>query len=293
MAETPGLEGRDRDAGLGDRRRAHPQAAAGGPDADQVRRLRHAAAAAVGRGGLPVEHTRATTDPGLRQDQVHSGGCLVVAGDGGDDAPHLLEAGQRQERRRAAVGLHAGEVETVLRLGELGRTVRVDGAAGVHVGVDQRCELRRRRQDRVEVETDLGQPGQVGSEPGDDDDLVDRPDRASVDAGQGQPPVGASERPRRCGTRSPLPPDPTRRRPPRACRGRRAPRAGRCRRRRTRHRCQGDGAARRPRCPPPRRPARPGRPACSAPRHPGPRPRRACRRTGSARPGRRSPGCRR
>ena len=56
---------------------------------------------------------------------------------------------------------------------ELAGAVRRHGAAGVHVRVDQRRERARCLQDGVQVEADLGQPGQVRPEPGQDDHLVD------------------------------------------------------------------------------------------------------------------------
>src|SRR5829696_1945011 len=141
---------------------------------------RGAAAAAVLLAGPAVELAGPTADAGLGKDQLHAGGRLEVARDGGDDAASLLEPGQREERRRAAVRLHSGKVETLLGLGQLGDAVRVDGAARVHVRVDERCELGGGRQHGVEVETDLAQPPEVGAEPGDHDDLVDALDAAAV-----------------------------------------------------------------------------------------------------------------
>ena len=118
-------------------------------------------------------------------------GRLEVAVDGGDDAAGLLEAGQGEERRRPAVGLHPGQVEPHLRLGELGGAVRVDRAARVHVGVDERGQLRRRRQHRVEVEADLARaPCRSGRKPVTTITSSTSSTPRAVDADQGQLAVG-------------------------------------------------------------------------------------------------------
>ncbi len=64
--------------------------------------------------------------------------------------------------------------------------VRVDGAAGVLVRVDQRRELDRRLETLVEPEAQLVQEGQVGAEAGQHDHLVDRVQTAAVLADQDQ-----------------------------------------------------------------------------------------------------------
>jgi hypothetical protein len=73
----------------------------------------------------------------------------------------------------APVALHADHVQAGLGGGEFSGAVRRDGSAGVDIGVDQRGELARRLQDGIQVETDLGQQGQVGPEAGQDNHLVD------------------------------------------------------------------------------------------------------------------------
>jgi hypothetical protein len=59
-------------------------------------------------------------------------------------------------------------------VGEFGGAVRRYRAAGVHVGVDQRCDPERGLQCDVEAEPDLRQPAHVGPEAGQRDDLVER-----------------------------------------------------------------------------------------------------------------------
>ena len=79
--------------------------------------------------------------------------------------------------------------------------MRVDGAAGVLVGVDQRGQLDGGLEALVEAEAQLGEEGQVGAEAGQDDDLVDRVQAAAVLADQDQAAVAvALDRPR-CGSR--------------------------------------------------------------------------------------------
>ncbi|WP_338371859.1 hypothetical protein, partial [Enterococcus faecium] len=62
------------------------------------------------------------------------------------DTSHLLEAGQREEGRRPAVGLRADDEEPLLRLRELSRSRGTHGSAGVDVRVD----LGRDASDRLE-----------------------------------------------------------------------------------------------------------------------------------------------
>src|SRR6188768_509506 len=57
--------------------------------------LRGAAAAAL-LGGPAVELPGPAAHAGLREDQLDAGRGVVVAGDRGDDAPGLLEPGQRE-----------------------------------------------------------------------------------------------------------------------------------------------------------------------------------------------------
>ena len=82
-----------------------------------------------------------------------------------DDRAHLLVAGQHQEGRRAAVGLHAGEVEAGLGLGQLARAVRAHRAAAVQVGIDQRRQRGRafERRDRATAAARAGSRSRGGS----------------------------------------------------------------------------------------------------------------------------------
>ena len=110
----------------------------------------------------------------------------MVPGQVRGDAAYLLIPGQRQERRGAPVGLHPRQEEPVLGVGELGRTVRIDGSARVLVGVDERGQLHRRLEGGVQTQTHLGQQGQVGAEPGQRHHLVHRLRLGAVLAHQDQ-----------------------------------------------------------------------------------------------------------
>src|SRR4029077_18156743 len=104
---------------------------------------------ASGRDGdRVVEGTGPVADAGLRQHQVDTVRSLEVTVEGGDYRPHLLEAGHREEGRRAAVGLHPDQVEVLLGLGELPEAMRLDVAARVVVRVDLLGEEVRRGQRR-------------------------------------------------------------------------------------------------------------------------------------------------
>ncbi len=70
--------------------------------------------------------------------------------------------------------------------------MRVDGAAGVDVRVDERGEGDRSLETFVEAEADLGEEGEVGAEAGEDDDLVDRVEAAAVLGDQDQAAVGVA-----------------------------------------------------------------------------------------------------
>ena len=108
----------------------------------------------------------------LRQHQLDPLGRFLVAGDVGNDRAHLLIAGHHQERRRAAVGLHAGEVEAGLGLRQLARAMRTHRAAAVQIGIDQRRQDGRAFERRVERDAQLAQEGQIRPEAGCDDQLV-------------------------------------------------------------------------------------------------------------------------
>ena len=98
---------------------------------------------------------------------------VQVAGEPGADGSHLLVPGRQEEGRRSPVALHPGDEEVLFRVLELEESVRLDGAAGVHVGVDERREQPRCFHDFVERESHLAEHVQVGPESGRVDDRVD------------------------------------------------------------------------------------------------------------------------
>src|SRR4029453_5915733 len=63
-------------------------------------------------GGTLTENERTAANAGFRQFQFHSLGRALVACDVRHNGAHLLIARHHQEGRRAAVGFHAGDVET-------------------------------------------------------------------------------------------------------------------------------------------------------------------------------------
>lgn len=71
-------------------------------------------------------------------------------------------------------------------------TVRVDGAAGVLVGVDQRRERDRRLEAFVQAEAQFGQEGQVRAQAGQHDHLVHRLQTPPVVPDHDQPVVAVS-----------------------------------------------------------------------------------------------------
>ena len=84
----------------------------------------------------------------------------------------------------------ADQVEAFLGLSELLEAARLNIAAAVVVGVDLVGEEPCGAQGRVEVKTHLGEEGEVGPEPGHDDDLVDVDHPLTVDRGDGEASVG-------------------------------------------------------------------------------------------------------
>ena len=96
-------------------------------------------------------------DAGLGQHELDVASALPVAGQSGDDRADLLVAGAQQERRCAAVALHAHDVDARIRVRELIDSVRRDRAARVQVGVDQRSKRARRLDAVVELEPQLAQ----------------------------------------------------------------------------------------------------------------------------------------
>ncbi len=103
-------------------------------------------------------------DAGLRQVELHVARSFPVTSQGGDDRAGLLVAGGQQEGRGTAVGLRADGVVARFGVREFVDAVRRDGAAGVLVGIDQRGERAGRTEDRVQVETQLGDDVVVGPE---------------------------------------------------------------------------------------------------------------------------------
>lgn len=139
-----------------------------------------------------VEQAGAAADSGLGEGEFHAVGGLQVAGDRRGDGADLFVAGHGEERRGAAVGLHPDQVHALFGVRELAVAVRVDGAAGVLVGVDQRGQGDGRLEALVEAQTQLFEEGQVGAEAGQHDHLVDRVQAATVLADQDQAAVGVA-----------------------------------------------------------------------------------------------------
>ena len=203
--------------GLGDRQRADDRprpregrVAKAGALLERVRRCAHAAAATSSCGEPAPQHAdaggglggagreAAAAHAGLGEDELDLAGGLPVAVEGGDDGADLLVAGAQQEGRRAAVALHADDVDALVGVGELVDAVRRHRAAGVQVGVDQRSERARRLDAVVEVEPQLGQQREVGAEAGGGDHLVgDQRARAVADL----EPAAALGDARGCGSR--------------------------------------------------------------------------------------------
>ena len=141
----------------------------------------------------------AAADARLGQHQFDAPRGLPVAGERGDDGADLLVAGAQQERRRAAVALHADDIDTGIGVGELVDPVRRHRAARVQVGIDQRRQRAGRLDAIVEVEPQLAQQLEIRAEAGGGDHLVGddlaltisehqravtRPDRAGLKAGR-------------------------------------------------------------------------------------------------------------
>lgn len=147
-----------------------------------------AGAAAAGRlaGVGGVEESGASAYTCFGEGEFDAVGCFDVPGDGGDDGADLLVSGHGQEGGGAAVGLHADEVDALFGVGQFAVAVRVDGAAGMLVGVDQRGEVHRGLEAFVEAEADLGEEREVGAEAGQHDDLVDGVQAAAVLSDQHQ-----------------------------------------------------------------------------------------------------------
>ena len=196
-----------------------------------------------------VEQAAAAADAGLGQDQLDPLGRLLVTGDrrGHASGP----ARSRSAPGTSALGRSSSSRPGDLRLGlrELGGAVRVDGAAGVHVRVDQ-----RRQRARAPAAPGPGRGGPPRATTGPAGTRSPRRPRRPRPAGARRPPparapVRLAVRPRRCGSRSPPDvPGADRGRAP-AARARRARAAGRRRRRRRCCRPSRGAAASRPACP--------------------------------------------
>ena len=185
-------------------------------------------------------------DAGLGQHELDAARALPVAGERGDDRADLLVAGAQQERRRAAVALHAHHEDALVGVAELVDAVRRHRAARVQVRVDQRSERSRRLDAVVEVEPQLAEQREVGPEAGRGDHLVGLDRRVARRPGpRGRRPArrGAS------GSRRRARPSRRRRGRGRSRRARRGPAAGRRPRRRTCGRARRRGSPRRSRWP--------------------------------------------
>ena len=146
QARAPG--GAREAASAGSRRAPRQQLGVGEP------LPQHADAA---RAGLGRGRGRAVADAGLGQHELDAPRALPVAGERGDDRADLLVAGAQQERRRAAVALHADHVDARVGVAELVDAVRRHRAARVQVRVDERSERARRLDAVVEVEPQLAE----------------------------------------------------------------------------------------------------------------------------------------
>ena len=125
---------------------------------------------------------------------VAARGAGRVAGQGGHDRADLLVAGGQQEGGGAAVALHPHDHIARFWVGELGDAVGGHGAAGVHVGVDDRAEGGRALQGRLQRQAQLGGDGVVGPEPGGrdhriglHDQVLGLDDLVALDVVAGQP----------------------------------------------------------------------------------------------------------
>lgn len=116
----------------------------------------------------------------------------MVTGQGGRDGADLLVAGGEQEGRGPAVGLHAHDVEVLLRVGQQPGAVRLNGAAGVEFGVDQRTELTRGFDSRVQFQPEFPEDVQIGAEAGGRNHDVGL-EGAAIRGGQGDGAVGRGE----------------------------------------------------------------------------------------------------
>ena len=81
----------------------------------------------------------------------------------------LFVSGREQERRRAAVALHADDVEILFGMRELAGAVRTHRAAAVFVGIDQRSERRGHSSHGSSAEPHFRQHLEIGTEAGADD----------------------------------------------------------------------------------------------------------------------------
>ena len=125
------------------------------------------------RAAIASRSIRRAANAGLRKHQLDLARGLMIAGDLGDDGANLLVAGHHQEGRRAAIGLRADDHEAGFGLRELGNAMRRNGAAGMEVGIDQRRQLRRRLDGRVELDAKLAQEREIGPEAGRHHDAID------------------------------------------------------------------------------------------------------------------------
>ena len=107
-----------------------------------------------------IEFSGPPAHAGLGEGELIACGCVLIPGEVGGHATHLLIAGECEEGRCATVGLRADDIEIRLGLGELAGTGRGDGTAGVDVRVDLGSDACDRLERAVEVGPELSQnPG--------------------------------------------------------------------------------------------------------------------------------------
>src|SRR5699024_9710665 len=106
------------------------------------------------------------TYAGFGQNQFDSVCGGLVACQSCNDGADLLVSGEHEECGRATVGLHARDIEVLLRMCQEIGTVRWDGSAAVILGINEWSQLRRCFNNRIEFEADLAQEVGVWAESG-------------------------------------------------------------------------------------------------------------------------------
>ena len=113
-----------------------------------------------------VEEAGTAAHSGIWQNKINPRSRRGVTCDRRHHAAHLFEAGESEKRRGATVRLRTHDVEARLRLGKICRTSSAHGSTGMQVRVDFKRDLRGGLQPHIEVESNLGEEGQVRPEPG-------------------------------------------------------------------------------------------------------------------------------